>query len=494
MNEKISDLLKEYKSYESISHAQKLLNWDIETYMPEKGIEIRGEILSNLELFQQEFSLKIKDKVESIVEDDLDDFERGIIRILKRHVHFYASLPSNFLKELKKVTTEASVFWRVAKKRSDFSQFSPYLNRIVDLEIQMADRLGYNGHPYNSLMDLFNEGFTVDDADSIFNTILNNAKPILDKILTDGKFSKINPLEKKKYNINKMAEVNKKVIEIFGLPIERFRMDVSAHPFTTSISVNDVRITTRYEGINFKSSLYSTIHECGHAIYYLQRDPRLEFIPGNVEFTAVKDPVPSGGFDESQSRFFENIFSRSIYFIDLIHPYLQGKVINESYSKEDIYIYFNTVRPSLIRVDADEVTYNFHIALRYEIEKLLIEGKIDVNDLPEIWNEFMEKYLGIVPKNDAEGVLQDIHWSNGSFGYFPSYTLGNVISAMIKYKIKNIDEYIKTKNIEGIKQLLREKIHNFGSIYSPKELLMKSFNENYNANYLIKYLNEKYLS
>ncbi len=486
MNEKIKEILDEYRKYESISHAQRLLNWDVETYMPQGGIEIRGEVISNLELMQQEFFYRIKERVESIDETNLDDFEKGIIRRLKREIHFYVSIPPEILKDLSKVTTESSVVWREARKKGDFSKFSPYLERIVEIERIIAEKLGYEKHPYNALLDLFEEGFTVDDADNVFGTIQNKCKPILEKIISDGRFSRKHPLERKKYDVKRMEMLNRKVLEILEMPLDRFRMDVSAHPFTTSISVNDVRITTRYEGINFKSTFYSTIHECGHAIYELQKDPELEFTP-------VKG-APSLGMHESQSRFFENILGRGRPFVEMMYPHIIENVrVARKYSVDDIYIYFNTVYPSLIRVDADEVTYNFHIVLRYEIEKLLLEDKIQVKDLPEIWDDFMEKYLGVRPEKVSEGVLQDIHWANGSFGYFPTYTLGNVISAMIKYKIPEFSDYLGKNNIRGIKEILREKIHRHGSIYAPKDLLKKSFGETYNPEYLIKYLEEKYL-
>ena len=401
MNKKIEEILEEYKNIESFSQAQRLMHWDMETHMPEKGIDFRSEAMARIEMFQQERIVKLHDKVDAVEMKNLTDIEKGIIRVLKRSIHYYISIPPDVIKELSKTTSKAAMVWRESRKRSDFSSFEPYLVRIVELQKQIASYLGYEKHPYNALMDLYEEGFTVAYADEIFDKLLNNTKPVLDKIIEERKFYVQHPLENKKYRIDSMKKINEKVLDILKMPMDRFRMDISAHPFTTHISMD--------------------------------------------------------------------------------------------YDEHDIYIYFNTVNPSLIRVDADEVTYNFHIALRYEIEKNLLTGKFAVSDLPEIWNDFMEKYLGIRPKNVSEGVLQDIHWSQGSFGYFPTYSLGNIISAIIRSQIKDLYENIGMGNIDYIKKFLGDKVHRYGSIYTPKDLLKMSFNENYNPDYLIKYFREKYL-
>lgn len=486
MNKKIEEILEEYKSIESFAQAQRLMHWDMETKMPEKGIDFRSEAMARIEMFQQEKIVRLKDKVDAVELKNLSDIEKGIIRNLKRSIHYYVSIPPDVVKELSKTTSKAAMVWRESRKRSDFASFEPYLVKIVELQKQIAAYLGYEKHPYNALMDLYEEGFTVADADEVFKKLLRETKPILDRIVEERKFYVKHPLENKKYRTDAMKKVNEKVLEILRMPRDRFRMDVSAHPFTTHISMDDVRITTRYEGINFKSTLFSTIHESGHAIYELQKDPSLAWTP--------VAGAPSLGFHESQSRFFENMVGRSKEFVHILYPTLRENLhFIKDYNEHDIYIYFNTVNPSLIRVDADEVTYNFHIALRYEIEKNLLTGKFSVSDLPEIWNDFMEKYLGVRPGKDSEGVLQDIHWSQGSFGYFPTYTLGNIISAIIRSKIKDLYENIEKGNIEYIKKFLADKLHRYGSIYAPKDLLKLSLNEGYNPDYLISYFREKYL-
>ncbi len=286
-----------------------------------------------------------------------------------------------------------------------------------------------------------------------------------------------------------MKRVNEDVLKLMQMPEKTFRMDVSTHPFTTSMSIEDVRITTRYEGTDFKASLYSTIHESGHAIYDLQIDPSLDYTP--------LSRATSLGVHESQSRFWENFVGRSRGFIKLVYPTLKANLpFVAPYSEDEIYRYVNSVKPSLIRVDADELTYNFHVMLRYELEKKLIGGEIEVSEAPSIWKDFMEKYLGVRPQNDADGILQDVHWSEGMIGYFATYSLGNIIAGMFYNRIRK-DMDLKTTIAKGelgkVKDWLKEKIHRYGAIYPPKDLQRKLFGEEYNAQSLINYLQEKYL-
>jgi len=293
------------------------------------------------------------------------------------------------------------------------------------------------------------------------------------------------PLEEMPYERPRVEAAIFEVLELVGYPKARFRVDVSPHPFTAGIGAPyDVRITIRFRGVDFKEPLFSALHEYGHALYELNIDESLAFTPVG---TGV-----SLGVHESQSRFMENIVGRSREFTEKIAPILRRHLPLEQYSDEDLYYYFNVVRPSLIRTEADEVTYNLHILLRYRLERLMITGEVKVADLPELWNNEMERLLGVRPRNDAEGVLQDIHWAHGNIGYFPTYTLGNVVAAMIYYKHGRVKQHIADGDFASIKEYLREKIHRWGAVCPPKELLTRSFGEAYNAEYLVKYLEEKY--
>jgi carboxypeptidase Taq len=482
----VQEILNEYRKAWSISYARSLLGWDLETYMPQEGAKARGEAFAQLSTLYREKIMQLKEKVENLKDEDLDDFEKGVKRVLSREIKYFSAVPKEIDEELNRITSEAEIVWRQARKENNFSKFEPYLTKIVELERKIAERLGYENHPYNALLDLYEEGFTVSDADKIFSYLLPELKSILDKVMSDEKFPKKHELENVEYNIEAMEKVNQEIIKLLNMPETRFRLDISPHPFTIRISADDVRITTRYEGKDFKETMFSVIHESGHAMYELLIDKSLDMTPvgGGV----------SSGIHESQSRFWENIIGRSKEFVSVVYPILKSHLqFLERYDVDDIYKYFNVVRPSLIRVDADEVTYNFHIALRYEIEKRLIAGEMEVKDIPSMWSDFMDKYLGIRPKSDAEGSLQDIHWSQASFGYFPTYTLGNVVAGMLNHYLPSLKQKISDKEFDSIKGFLKDKICYYGSIYSPKVLLKRAFNEDYNPSYLVEYLKYKYL-
>jgi carboxypeptidase Taq len=487
MNELINEILADYDKIWSIRQAQSLMGWDLETYMPEAAAKRRGDAYARLSLMEQEAYLPLKEKVKRAQEKhDLSDPERGILRVLNRRIHYFTAIPPELLARQDRTSAEAAIVWRKARKVSDFSIFKPYLEQIVEIQREIAEKLGYKNHPYNALIDQYEEGFTTDDADAVFSFLLPASKEIFDKVSQRAYFSGEHELESKKYDTKKMYQVNSEIVDLLLMPKDRFRMDISTHPFTIGISPNDVRITTRYEGVNFKASLYSTIHESGHAIYDLQ-------IPEDISTTPVWGGA-STGIHESQSRFWENFVGRSRMFTELVTPILKRHLkFLSKYTSDELYRYFNKVNPTMIRVDADEVTYNFHIAVRYEIEKQLISGKMSVSDSPEAWNDLMDKYIGIRPKNYSEGILQDIHWSQGGFGYFPTYTLGNVVAGMV-WDSGNYKQMIRDNDFAGIKGSLYQKIHKFGSIYSPKDLLFRTFGETYNPSHLIRYLREKYVN
>ncbi|MFP3190997.1 MAG: carboxypeptidase M32 [Thermoproteota archaeon] len=480
MQDLIKQILKEYKKVWALRHAMDLLAWDIETNMPVRGSVARGEATAELEILQKGLLLSVSDLVEKAKNiESLDDFEKGVIRVLEREIRFYKKIPEEIILELNKVTSEGTIAWRIDRKNDEFKEFKPYLERVIELNRIISEKLGYEKHPYDALLDLYEEGLTVADMENIFSKILKEIPKVLQKELPSS-----HELENFKYDINGMKKVNEEILNILKMPKDRFRMDVSAHPFTTSISFDDVRVTTRYEGVDFRRSLFSTIHECGHAIYNLN-------ISKDLEGTPVGRGA-SSGVHESQSRFWENFIGRSKEFVYLSKPILTYLNLPKEYTLDDLYIYFNLVKPSLIRVDADELTYNFHIAVRFEIEKRLLNSELQLNELHQFWNELMEKYLKIKPKGYSDGFLQDIHWSKGWIGYFPTYTLGNVIAAIIWNSLKDLNDKIHEGDFEYIKEYLKEKIHKYGAIYPPKELIKKSFGVGYDAENLIRYLKTKY--
>jgi len=491
-NEKIKEILNYYRKIWALNHASSLMGWDLEVCMPKEGVKERSFADGELSMLTHDFITN--DKFVEMVEkadalEDLNEYERGVIRVLKRDIKHAKAIPREIIGELSRVTGEATMAWREAREKNNYEKFRPYLDKIIDLERKIADYLGYEEHPYDALTDLYEEGYTVRDYDKFFGEIEKPLKTLLDKIIE--KWPKEHPLEEKSYNKDMLKKVNFEILKLFGYPLEtRARMDVSAHPFTIGIGIGDVRITTRYEGFDFKRSLLAVVHEFGHALYELQVDSRFSMTP-------LVHGV-SSGIHESQSRFWENIIGRSREFVNAIYPKLHEHLdIVKDYSPEDIYIYFNTVKPSLIRVEADEVTYNMHILLRYNLEKLMISGEISTKDLPEFWNEKMEEYLGIRPKDYKDGVLQDIHWSGGQIGYFPTYSLGTVlatqIGAYVKREIPDFYEKIEKGEFKAIREYLRDKVHRYGKMYPPKELLKRIFGEEVNPKYFLEYLEKKYL-
>ncbi len=484
-------MMKRYTQIWALGHSTAVLSWDTETHMPQSGARPRGIALGQLAVMSQKATIELDGLVRKAEKaKDLDQTEKGIVRMLRRSLDYYLKLPPELVEELQRVTTEATVVWRNARKKSDFRLFEPHLEKIVGIERKMADKLGYQKHPYNALLDLYEEGFTVRDADAVYSRLIPETKKMLAKVSAAGVFPSKHPLESVKYQTASMEAVNQAVIEMLKMPADRFRMDVSTHPFTIGIAPDDVRITTRYEGVNFKATLYSTVHESGHAIYNLGIGEKLAYTP-------AWDGA-SYGVHESQSRFWENVVGRSREFVKLVDPILRKNLpFVRGYDDESLYRYFNTVKKSFIRVDADELTYNFHTAVRYEVEKKVIAGDARVSEIPSLWNDTFEEYLGMRPKNDAEGALQDVHWSGGSFGYFATYTLGNIVAAMIWHKMKDgalIAGALQKGDVAQLKEWLGTNIHRHGAVYAPKELQEKVFGEAYNPERLLAYFDRKFMA
>lgn len=492
-NEVIINLLSKYELIWSLGYLSNLAGWELETYMPEAGAVDRGLALAKVkgqiqQLFlEKEFVALIK---QAQKENNLNDYEKAVVRLLVRELDQFEKLPVEFVEYCQKLISEAQVAWRNAKDKNDFTIFAPYLENVVDMNIKQAEYLGYKEHSYDALLNLFEEGQTTKDVDSHFSSI----KPILKKVLayiqSSKKYKDIHPISREPYALNDMAKINNKVLDFFNVDLKRLRLDVSSHPFTSSFSTNDVRITTRYNSTDFGRSFTSTTHEYGHALYDLNCDPELNHTPiyGGTSL----------GIHESQSRFWENIVGRSESFIDKFHKIFQtlGSTYSK-YSARDFYEYFNTVTPSLIRVEADEVTYHYHILIRFEIEKALLSKDLKVVDIVEAWNSKYKKYLGVDVPDNANGVLQDIHWSMGAMGYFPTYSIGTVLSSQwahfLENELGNLDKNVNTtEGILKIQKWLKNNIHQFGSTYDFKSIIEKTTGEAFSTKYWEEYLENKY--
>jgi carboxypeptidase Taq len=490
----VKQILNAYKPMWSLKHAISLMSWDFETYMPRQGTEERGVADSQLHMLYKGLLLN-KDFI-GLVESakklgSLNDLEKGIVRVLNREITKQIKIPKELIEAESLERIRGNMAWREARAKSDFGLYEPHLKQMIEIKKKIVEKIGYEKHPYDALLDTFEEELTVNDLDKVFGGLTPSIQKILKKLIdSSSPFCKESKLGKSRYDIQKVDELNHNILTLLQYDMKRFRMDLSTHPFTETMGLNDVRITTRYEETDFKKSIFGTIHEAGHALYNLQCDQSLSVTP--VEGGS------SLALHESQSRFWENIVGRNLPFVQLIAPLIRKQVSFASQATDDeLYLYFNNVKADYIRVDADEVTYNLHIAIRYEIEKKIFGDELSVSEIPEFWNDRMEQLLGVRPTKDSQGILQDTHWSSGLFGYFPTYTLGNLVSAIIASKMHkdlgSYEEEIKKGNFELIRKWLRSKIHQHGSVYAPKVLLNDVLNEGYNPEYFVTYIETKYL-
>ena len=375
-NDIVNQILDAYKPMWSLNHAISLMGWDFETYMPTSGTEERGMADSQLHILHKNLLLN-KDFV-GLVEsakklDGLSDLEKGIVRVLNREITKQIKIPNELTQAESLERIRGNMAWREARQKSDFMMYAPHLKKMIEIKKQIADKIGYEKHPYDALLDSFEEDLTVDDLDKVFGELTPRIQKILKKLVDiDSPFCKESKLAKSKYDIQSVDKLNHDILTLLQYDRKRFRMDVSTHPFTETMGLNDVRITTRYEGTDFKKSISSTIHEAGHALYDLQCDQSLSVTP--------LEGGSSLALHESQSRFWENIVGRSLSFVQLIAPMIRKQVnFANQVSDHELYLYFNNVKADYIRVDADEVTYNLHIALRYEIEKKIFGDELSVS-------------------------------------------------------------------------------------------------------------------
>lgn len=491
-NKLILKILEKFQFIASLESLVALADWDLNTYMPSQAVEDRGLILGKVNVLMKSLILNknFKKLIEKCQNEDLNDYERAVIRVLKREINIIEKLPDYFIEEWNKITNQAQIVWRESKKSNNFQEFEPYLNKIVDLVKKKSELLGYQGHPYDVLIDLFEEGWTTEDFENFFNSIKEPLKTLLYKIQSSKNYCDKHSLENEIYDSEKMKELNFYILNLLKFNPNRSRLDVAPHPFENAISLNDVRITTWYHDKDFRRSLTATVHEFGHSLYELQVDPDLRFSPlqGGLSYA----------FHESQSRFWENMIFRNRIFLEKIYPKAKQLLpFMEKYKFDDFVIYFNLIRPELIRVEADEITYHFHIILRFELEKELLEGKIKVKELPEIWSAKIKEYLGLKPPTDREGVLQDIHWSMGALGYFPTYSLGTFLSGLWLKKIEkdltDIENLLfREDGIEQIQIWFKNNIHQYGKVYSSKDLIMKVYGQSFSIQPFIDYLIKKY--
>ncbi len=492
MSEKLNQLKEILGEVSDLNHAASVLSWDQQVNMPPGGGEARGQQLATLGKLSHEKSTS--DKVGKLLDDLKQEFagsdsdDAALVRVAARNFDKTMRVPSEFVSEHAVVTTAAFEAWVEAKKKSDFSIFHPHLEKVFDLARKYVSFFPPSDHPYDVLLDDYEPGMKTADVQAIFDKL----RPQQVKLIRNIKSAKQVKADflHKKYAEKKVWDFSAAIASKFGYDFTRGRQDKAAHPFETSFSVNDVRITNRYEPDNPLATLFSGMHEAGHAMYEQGVNPAYERTPlANGVSSAVH---------ESQSRMWENLVGRSLPFWEYFFPELKKAFPTQldGISAKTFYKAINKVEPTFIRVSADEATYNLHIMLRLELEIAMIEGKIAIKDLPEIWNAKMQEYLGITPPDDAHGVLQDIHWSAGLIGYFPTYALGNLVSAQLWEKInkdiRDLDQQIHNGKFDVLLAWLRKNIHVHGHKYDPQDLVQKVAGSKIDPSAYVRYLTKKY--
>lgn len=489
--DKYNDYLLRIQKIADIRNAAAALEWDMETYLPEKGSEIRGKQLATLRGIAHEWFSEdtLGQLLLSLSQSDgLDDKQRKNILRTKEDYDKNKKYPAEFIQQLSTTSSECYHAWIKARKENSYSVFEPFLQKMITLKKKEAELLGYQDHPYDALVNDFEKGTNVKMLDTIFKDVRKELKLFLDKILSASPSE--NKMLYQHFDKNKQWEFGLTILKNMGFDFSSGRQDISEHPFTTSFNSHDVRITTRIDESDFANMLWSCIHEGGHGLYEQGLPEEQYGLPcGEAASLAIH---------ESQSRFWENNIGRSFSFWEHFYPELQKRFPAQfrQVTLKAFYKAINKVQPSLIRTEADEITYHFHVMIRYELEKKLIAGEIKTEDTREAWNELYKQYLGIKVSDDKSGVLQDIHWCHGSFGYFPTYSLGSFYAAQFFHKanqtIPDLKKEIESGNLHVILQWLRKNIHQFGRMYEANELCEKVTGEKLNFKYFMEYVQEKY--
>lgn len=491
----IAHLRKHLTMIADIRSAAAFLRWDQETLMPPGGTAARAAQLGTLtrlahEYFTSPDTGRLLEAAETEAAGLAPDSDgAALVRMTRRDYDRQTKLPSDFVADKARESSLSVQVWREARKRNDFPGFRPSLEKMVDFARRSADYLGFTEHPYDALLDLYEPDMKAREVDVIFAQLRQATVPFVRAIADRGRVVDDSFL-RQDYPEDGQREFGLKIAEAFGYDLRRGRLDTSPHPFASGFNINDVRITTRYQRQYLPSAIFAIFHEAGHAMYEQGVDPSLD-----------RTPLARGaslGLHESQSRMWENLVGRSRPFWEHYYPALQQQFPAQlrTVDAESFYRAVNVVRPSLIRVEADEVTYNLHIMLRFELEKALLEGSLRVEALPEAWKGKMDTYLGVTPPSDADGVMQDIHWSQGSIGYFPTYSLGNIISVQLFEAAQRahpglLDEFGRGR-FATLLGWLREHVHRHGRKFLPREILQRTTGSELTVEPYLRYLQRKF--
>jgi carboxypeptidase Taq len=485
------DLQTHMQRIADVVYAASALAWDQETYLPEKGADFRAGQLSSLmgishEMFTGETTGKLLNGIKT--DKSLDAIQKRNIELVEEEYIKQKKYTTGFVEQMSHAVSSAFNAWQQAKKDNNYKLFAPHLQKLIDLKKRECDILGYKDHPYNAQLDLYEKKLTVADLDILFADVKKQLVPFIKQIFAAKQVD--NAFFFQHYDKDKQWSFGIDLLKQMGFDFSRGRQDISAHPFTTTLSPDDVRVTTRVNEKDFSEMIWSCIHEGGHALYE-------QGLPSSQYGMPISEAV-SLGIHESQSRLWENNVGRSLVYwkqnILLAKSYFPEQLKNVS--AEDFFKGMNRVEPSLIRTNADELTYHSHIMIRYEIEKAIFENKVKVDELPELWNSKYKEYLGIEAKDFAHGVLQDVHWSHGSFGYFPTYSLGSFYAAQFfdqaMKDIPGLQKQIEDDNFKELLNWLRKNIHVHGKFYTAQQLCERITGEKLNFSHFMNYAKNKY--
>ncbi len=471
MESHIEKLKERLYDFNAIRSGLSIFGWDQQTYMPAQGGIPRAEHVSRLARMLHE--MFVADETKRLLDEAAQEVEPGsvdeaLVRVVRRDFDLSTKIPSSLVTEKSSLSTKAHEVWVESRATKDFGRFAPVLEQMVDIVRREAEYLGYEDHPYDALLDQYEEGMKTEDVRHVFEAIRQPLVDLVRQIKESGKNESADFLHGN-WQESAQRAFTEDLIQTIGFDLTRGRQDVAPHPFCGGWSIYDVRLTTRFQEF-LASSIFGSLHEAGHGLYEQCFPPEWDRLP-----------LASGaslGVHESQSRLWENLVGRSREFWEFFMPELYQHFPELSdVSVERFHRAVNRVEPSFIRVEADEVTYNLHILIRFELECALVEGKLAPADLPDAWNAKYEEYLGITPPNDGVGCLQDVHWSGGMIGYFPTYTLGNLISYQLWKKMSSDLgsplEQVREGKFDGILGWLRENVHQHGARYKPNELVEK---------------------
>jgi carboxypeptidase Taq len=476
MSEKMDRLKAILAESVALTQALGLLSWDRETYMPEGAAEARGQQLGVLAKIQHEMftSEEVGGLLESLSAEtadlDPDSDEARLIKVTKRDYEQFSKVPSSLVQEMQQGTAEGITAWHHAKQEQDFKLFAPALKRNNDISRRLADALGYEERPYDAFVNIFEPGMSTTQLETIFSELKETIVPLVREIVkhqdaVDDSFLF------QHYDKQTQLDFSMAMAKQYGYDTHRGRLDLTAHPFMQPMSRDDVRITTRVLPDFLNACLFAVLHETGHALYEQGVSP-------DLNFTTLSGGT-SAGVHESQSRLWENLVGRSRPFQDFLFPRLQEAYPQQlgNVDVERFYRAVNKVYPSYIRVEADEVTYNLHVLLRFELESAMLEGRIDIDTLEEAWNDKMQEYLGIVPSNPVEGVLQDIHWAWGQGYSFPGYTVGNVVGAQLFAQahkdMPDLNDQISRGEFSNLLNWLQTNVYQHGRKFDANELAQR---------------------